>query len=76
MGIAPADKPRYLFMVILDEPQAVQGTYGFQTAGWNAGPVTGAVIERVAPFLDMPKRFEPPVAPFPTMVKLGAWGTK
>ncbi|MEY4092738.1 MAG: hypothetical protein RLZZ496_1920 [Pseudomonadota bacterium] len=76
MGIAPADKPRYLFMVILDEPQAVQGTYGYQTAGWNAGPVTGAVIERAAPFLDMPKRFEPPVAPFPTMVKLGAWGTK
>ena len=76
MAVAPADKPKYLFMTIMDEPQAVQGTYGFQTAGWNAGPVTGAVIERVAPFLDIQKRFEPPVAPFPTMVKLGAWGTK
>ncbi len=76
MAIAPADKPKYLFMTIMDEPQAVQGTFGFQTAGWNAGPVTGAVIERVAPFLDMTKRFDPPTAPFPTMVKLGAWGTK
>ena len=76
MAIAPADKPKYLFMTIMDEPQAVAGTYGYQTAGWNAGPVTGAVIERAAPFLDLPKRFEPPVAPFPTMVKLGAWGTK
>ena len=76
MAIAPADKPKYLFMTIMDEPQAVAGTYGFQTAGWNAGPVTGAVIERSAPFLDLPKRFDPPVAPFPTMVKLGAWGTK
>ena len=76
MGIAPADKPRYLFLVILDEPQAVEGTYGFQTAGWNAGPVTGNIIERAAPFLDLPKRFDPPVNPFPTMVKLGAWGTK
>jgi cell division protein FtsI (penicillin-binding protein 3) len=76
MAIAPADKPKYLFMTIMDEPQAVQGTYGYQTAGWNAGPVTGAVIERVVPFLDIQKRFEPPVAPYPTMVKLGAWGTK
>ncbi len=76
MAVAPADKPKYLFMTIMDEPQAIAGTYGFQTAGWNAGPVTGAVIERSAPFLDLPKRFEPPVAPFPTMVKLGAWGTK
>ena len=76
MAVAPADKPKYLFMTIMDEPQAVAGTYGYQTAGWNAGPVTGAVIERSAPFLDLPKRFEPPVAPFPTMVKLGAWGTK
>ena len=76
MAIAPADNPKYLFMTILDEPQAVQGTFGYQTAGWNAAPVTGAVIERVAPFLDLPKRFEPPVSPFPTMVKLGAWGTK
>ena len=76
MAVAPADKPKYLFMTIMDEPQAVQGTFGYQTAGWNAGPVTGAVIERVAPFLDMPKRFDPPAAPFPTMVKMGAWGTK
>jgi cell division protein FtsI (penicillin-binding protein 3) len=76
MAIVPADKPKYLFMTIMDEPQAVPGTFGYQTAGWNAGPVTGAVIERTAPFLDLPKRFEPPVAPFPTMVKLGAWGTK
>ena len=76
MAVAPADKPKYLFLTIMDEPQAVTGTYGYQTAGWNAAPVTGAVIERVAQFLDLPKRFEPPVAPFPTMVKLGAWGTK
>jgi cell division protein FtsI (penicillin-binding protein 3) len=76
MAIAPSDKPKYLFMTIMDEPQAVQGTFGFQTAGWNAGPVTGAVIERVAPFLDLPKRFDPPVSPFPSMVKAGAWGTK
>jgi cell division protein FtsI (penicillin-binding protein 3) len=76
MAVAPSDKPKYLFLTIMDEPQAVQGTSGFQTAGWNAGPVTGAVIERSAQFLDLPKRFDPPNNPFPTMVKLGAWGIK
>jgi cell division protein FtsI (penicillin-binding protein 3) len=76
MAVAPADKPKYLFMTIMDEPQAVAGTSGYKTAGWNVGPVTGAVIERTAPFLDMPKRFEPPANPFPAMTKLGAWGTK
>ncbi|MCB8821357.1 peptidoglycan D,D-transpeptidase FtsI family protein [Microvirga rosea] len=75
-AILPADKPKYVFLTIMDEPQAVEGTYGFSTAGWNAGPVTGNIIERVAPLLGVPPRFEPPAQPFPLMSRLGAWGTK
>jgi len=75
-AIVPSDKPKYVFLTIMDEPQAVEGTYGFSTAGWNAGPVTGNIIERVAPLLGVPPRFEPPVNPFPLMTRLGAWGTK
>nr|WP_255616410.1 penicillin-binding protein 2 [Microvirga puerhi] len=75
-AILPADKPKYVFLTIMDEPQAVEGTYGFSTAGWNAGPVTGNIIERVAPMLGVPPRFEPPAQPFPLMSRLGAWGTK
>lgn len=75
-AVVPADKPKYVFLTIMDEPQAVEGTYGFSTAGWNAGPVTGNVIERVAPLLGIPPRFEPPEQPFPLMSRLGAWGTK
>ncbi|KAB0267032.1 peptidoglycan D,D-transpeptidase FtsI family protein [Microvirga brassicacearum] len=75
-AILPADKPKYVFLTIMDEPQAVPGTYGFSTAGWNAGPVTGDVIERVAPLLGVPPRFEPPAQPFPLMSRLGAWGTR
>jgi cell division protein FtsI (penicillin-binding protein 3) len=74
-AVVPADKPRYVFLTIMDEPQAVEGTYGFSTAGWNAGPVTGNVIERVAPLLGVPPRFEPPPQPFPLMSRLGAWGS-
>jgi cell division protein FtsI (penicillin-binding protein 3) len=75
-AVLPADKPKYVFMTIMDEPQAVEGTYGFSTAGWNAGPVTGNIIERIAPILGVPPRFEPPVQPFPLMSRLGAWGVK
>jgi len=76
MGIAPVDKPRYLFLTILDEPQGLSETYGFATSGWNAVPVTGAVMSRVLPLMGLPPQFDPPVQPFPTMVRLGAWGTR
>jgi cell division protein FtsI (penicillin-binding protein 3) len=75
-AILPADKPKYVFLTIMDEPQAVEGTYGFSTAGWNAGPVTGNVIERVAPLLGVQPRFEPPAQAFPLMSRLGAWGSR
>ncbi|GGK35747.1 peptidoglycan D,D-transpeptidase FtsI family protein [Salinarimonas ramus] len=74
-AVAPADDPRYLFLTILDEPKALPETHGFATSGWNAAPTTGKIIERVAPMLDIPPRFDPPAAPFPTMARLGAWGT-
>jgi cell division protein FtsI (penicillin-binding protein 3) len=75
-AILPADKPRYMFLTIMDEPQAVEGTFGFTTAGMNAGPVTGNIIARVAPILGLPPRFDPPAQPFPLMTRLGAWGTR
>ena len=76
MAISPADKPRYLFLTILDEPQGLPETQGQATSGWNAAPVTGAILERVAPLLGTPPRFEPPSQPFPLMVRVGAWGTR
>jgi len=76
MAVAPADKPRYLFLTIMDEPQPVEGTFGFRTAGYNVGPVTGSVIERVAPLLGLHPRSELPVNPFPDMVRQNAWGAK
>jgi cell division protein FtsI (penicillin-binding protein 3) len=76
MGIAPIDRPRYLFLTILDEPQGLPETYGFATSGWNAVPVTGAVMSRVLPLMGVPPQFDPPTQPFPTMVRLGAWGAQ
>ena len=62
MAVLPADKPKYLLLIMLDEPQAVPGTHGFATAGWNAGPTASKVIARVAPLLDLEPRFDLPKA--------------
>jgi len=62
MAVLPADKPRYLVMIMLDEPQGLPETHGFATAGWNAGPVAGKVIARIAPLLDIAPRFDLPKA--------------
>ena len=47
----PHSNPRYAMIVTLDEPKAVEGTYGYATAGWNAAPVAGQVIRRIGPIL-------------------------
>lgn len=61
VGAFPGYDPRYAVMVTLDEPQAVQGTYGYATAGWNAAPTFAAITKRLAPvFGVMP--VEEPVA--------------
>jgi cell division protein FtsI (penicillin-binding protein 3) len=57
-AVMPADKPRYLLLIMLDEPQGLPETHGFATSGWNAVPVGGAVIARIAPLLGLEPRFE------------------
>jgi Cell division protein FtsI/penicillin-binding protein 2 len=71
MAILPADKPKYLFLTLLDEPQALPETNGYRTAAWNAGPVTGKIIERTGPLLGLPPRTDLPTQPFPLLSKLG-----
>jgi cell division protein FtsI (penicillin-binding protein 3) len=71
MAIAPADKPKYLFLTLMDEPQALPETHGYRTAAWNSGSVTGKIIERVGQLLDLQPRLELPTQPFPLLAKLG-----
>ena len=47
---------------MLDEPQALPETHGFATSGWNAVPVGGAVVARIAPLLGIEPRFDLPKA--------------
>lgn len=61
-AILPADQPRFQLLVMLDEPQPVEGTHGYATSGWNAAPTAGKVIARIAPLLDVAPRFNLPPA--------------
>ena len=50
-GVFPMDEPRYVMVVMLDEPHATAETFGFHTAGWNVAPVVSKTISRIAPML-------------------------
>lgn len=52
----PLDNPRYAMVIIIDEPQAENEQSG-TTAGWNAGEVTGRIIQRAAPMLGISPDF-------------------
>lgn len=47
----PMDRPRYVVIAMLDEPQGTEATSGQRTAAWNAAPVVGRVIPRIGPLL-------------------------
>jgi cell division protein FtsI (penicillin-binding protein 3) len=49
----PMDAPRYVVLIMLDEPKGTDETHGFATAGWTAAPVTSRVIARMAPLVGM-----------------------
>jgi cell division protein FtsI (penicillin-binding protein 3) len=71
MAVLPADKPKYLFLTLMDEPQGLPETGGYRTAAWNSGSVTGKIITRVGPMLGIPPRIDLPQQPFPLLAKLG-----
>jgi cell division protein FtsI (penicillin-binding protein 3) len=62
MAVIPADQPRYVLLIMLDEPKALPETHGFTTSGWNAVPTGGAVVARIAPLLGIEPRLDLPPA--------------
>jgi len=62
MAVLPADQPRYLLLIMLDEPHATPESHGFKTSGWNAVPTGGAVVARIAPLLGIQPRLDLPPA--------------
>ncbi len=62
IAVLPADRPRYLLLIMLDEPKPLPETHGFRTSGWNAVPVGGRVVRRIAPLLGIEPRMDLPSA--------------
>jgi cell division protein FtsI (penicillin-binding protein 3) len=63
VGAFPMHAPRYVVLVLLDEPQGIKETYNFATAGWNAAPTVGRIIAEIAPLLGVYPTQDRPMAP-------------
>jgi cell division protein FtsI (penicillin-binding protein 3) len=58
----PMDEPRYVVLVVLDEPKAEKDTDP-ATASLNAAPTVSNIVRRIAPMLGVMPRFDiPPIA--------------
>jgi len=62
LSVFPADEPKYVVLVMLDEPQGTDETGGKATAGLNAAPTTGKIIRRIAGLLGVAPKIEAPRA--------------
>ena len=51
VGAFPMDAPRYVVLVMVDEPHGNAKTFGYATAGWTAAPSVGRVVSRIGPLL-------------------------
>lgn len=47
----PMRDPQYIVFIMVDRPQGIKETYGFNAGGWNAAPIAGDVIRKAAPLL-------------------------
>jgi cell division protein FtsI (penicillin-binding protein 3) len=51
VGAFPINSPRYILLVVVDEPKGNARTFNFSTGGWVAAPAVGRVIQGMAPLL-------------------------
>ena len=50
-SVFPAEAPKYVLLVTLDEPLVLTGLKSRRTAGWTAAPISSEIIYRAAPLL-------------------------
>ena len=54
VAMFPAEAPRYVVMVMVDEPKGNKKSYGYATAGWVAAPAVANVISAMGSILGIP----------------------
>jgi cell division protein FtsI (penicillin-binding protein 3) len=58
VGAFPMDDPKFVVLIMLDEPKPLPETHGYATSGWNAVPTAGKIIARIAPLLGVMPKFD------------------
>ena len=48
LGDFETDGKNYAIITLLDEPEALKSTYGFNSSGWNAVPLAGEIIKNIS----------------------------
>lgn len=51
VAVFPADKPQYTMLIVFDEPEATDLSWGWKTATWNVVPVSGKILKDIVPVL-------------------------
>jgi len=59
----PTSDPRYVVLVMIDEPQGTKETHGFITGGWTAAPSVKRIIAAIAPLTGMEPQLQSQQAP-------------
>jgi cell division protein FtsI (penicillin-binding protein 3) len=47
----PVNDPKYVILVMVDEPKGQKFSHGYATGGWVAAPAVKRIVERAAPLL-------------------------
>ena len=47
------DQPRYIVVVMLEDPKGLEKTFGLTAAWWNAAPIGGRIMARLAPMIGL-----------------------
>ena len=49
VGAFPIHDPRYVVLVVVDEPKGTKQTFNYATGGWVAAPAISAIVSRMGP---------------------------
>ncbi len=58
VGAFPMNDPRYVVLIMVDEPKGNKSTFNYATGGWVAAPAMRNVVERIAPILGVAPAME------------------
>ena len=76
VGAFPINSPRYILLVVVDEPKGNARTFNFSTGGWVAAPAVGRVIQGMAPLLGIvPERLRVKDVPDKSIASIKKYNT-